>query len=290
VDAHAARTINRTPTRRGRSRLTRPRYARTVRDIDLAETFDEVPELYDRARPRYPEALFDDLTADVGLGPGSRVLEIGPGTGQATAPIVARGATVVAVEQGPGLSAFLRSKFAANPLVSVETARFEDWLLPADPFDLVVSATAFHWIDPDLRLSKTALALRPGGHLATIATEHVAGGDVPFFEEVQACYMRWDPSTQPGIHLQNADDVPSEQADLDASGRFGDIGFRRYEVEIAYSTATYLDLLMTYSGHRALIEEAQTGLLTCVAELMDRDYGGQIRKRYLFELRTARRT
>lgn len=260
-----------------------------VRDIDLAETFDEVPEQYDRARPHYPEALFDDLAADVDLGPGSRVLEIGPGTGQATAPIVARGATVVAVERGPGLAAFLRRKFATNPSVSVETARFEEWPLPADPFDLVISATAFHWIDPGVRVPRAALALRRGGHLATIASEHVAGGDAAFFEEAQTCYMRWDPSTQPDIHLEEAADVRSRNADIEESESFDEVRFRRYEVEIAYSTAAYLDLLMTYSGHRALLEEAQTGLLACIAKLMDRGYGGQIRKRYLFELRTARR-
>jgi hypothetical protein len=35
-------------------------------------------ELYDRTRPRYPSALFDDLAELAGIGPGSGVLEIGP--------------------------------------------------------------------------------------------------------------------------------------------------------------------------------------------------------------------
>jgi SAM-dependent methyltransferase len=136
--------------------------------------------------------------------------------------------------------------------VSIETARFEDWPLADEPFDLVISASAFHWIDPEVRLSKSAVALRPGGHLA-ISTEHVAGGDARFFEEVQACYLRWDPSTQPDILLQDPADVPSKRADLDESGQFDDVRFRRYEVEIAYTTVAYRDLLMTYSGHRGSV-------------------------------------
>jgi hypothetical protein len=38
------------------------------------------------------------------------------------------------------------------------------------------SATAFHWIDPDVRVVKAADALRPGGVLATVTTHHIAGG------------------------------------------------------------------------------------------------------------------
>lgn len=46
--------------------------------------FDEVPELYDRARPTYPDELFADLTAITGVNERSSVLEVGCGTGQAT--------------------------------------------------------------------------------------------------------------------------------------------------------------------------------------------------------------
>jgi cyclopropane fatty-acyl-phospholipid synthase-like methyltransferase len=46
--------------------------------------FDEDADLYDRARPGYPAQLFDDLAELAGVGPGCRLLEIGPGTGKAT--------------------------------------------------------------------------------------------------------------------------------------------------------------------------------------------------------------
>ncbi|MGW3851955.1 class I SAM-dependent methyltransferase, partial [Streptomyces fagopyri] len=58
----------------------------------LRDTFDEAAELYDRARPRYPAALVDELAGRAGLGPGVRVLEIGPGTGQLTVPLARLGA------------------------------------------------------------------------------------------------------------------------------------------------------------------------------------------------------
>jgi protein-L-isoaspartate O-methyltransferase len=71
----------------------------------LRATFDEAAERYDRTRPGYPPAVFDDLAELAGVGPGRRVLEIGPGTGQATVPLAERGCRIVAVELGAGLAA-----------------------------------------------------------------------------------------------------------------------------------------------------------------------------------------
>jgi SAM-dependent methyltransferase len=253
----------------------------------LRATFNQAAELYDRARPGYPPALFDDLAELAGIGPGCRVLEIGPGTGQATLPLAERGCHIVAVELGAELAAVARRNLARFPHVQIVIAGFEDWPLPAEPFDVVVAATAFHWIDPALRVSKAADALLPGGVLAIIATHHIAGGDDAFFAEVQGCYERWDPDTPPGLRLPIAAEIPTASDELDHSGRFGPASFRRYEWEQSYSTAGYLEVLRTYSGHRAMEPTAQANLLDCIAGLIDTGYGGRISKRYLTELQTA---
>jgi SAM-dependent methyltransferase len=253
----------------------------------LRATFNQAAELYDRARPGYPPALFGDLAELAGVGPGCRVLEIGPGTGQATLPLAERGCRIVAVELGAELAAVARRNLARFPQVQIVTAGFEDWPLPAEPFDVVVAATAFHWIDPAARVSKAADALRPGGVLAIIATHHIAGGDEAFFADVQACYERWDPDTPPGLRLPTAADIPTASDELDRSGRFDPPSVRRYEWEQSYSTAGYLEVLRTYSGHRAMEPTAQANLLDCIAGLIDTGYGGRLSKRYLTELQTA---
>ena len=96
--------------------------------------FDEVAEIYDRVRPLYPTRLFDDLLTYLGRDPERlaplAVVEIGPGTGQATAPLLARGMTVTAVEPGPRLAAYLRRKLADEPRLTVLNDRFEDAPLP----------------------------------------------------------------------------------------------------------------------------------------------------------------
>jgi SAM-dependent methyltransferase len=255
--------------------------------VRLRETFNEDAEQYDRARPRYPDQMFDDLAA-AGVAPGARVLEIGCGTGQATVPLAKRGYRVVAVELGPDMAAVARRNLAGFDSVEVLTAAFEDWPLPAEPFDVVFSATAFHWVDPAVRVSKSADALRPGGLLATVGTHHVTGGSERFFVEVQDCYERFDPSTPPGLRLTAARDIPEDDRELTASGRFGQASFRRYEWDAAYSTTDYLDLLLTYSNHRALPDVPRRGLLHCIGQLID-NHGGRVVKRYLTELRFAHR-
>ena len=87
--------------------------------------------------------------------------------------------------------------------------------------------------------------------------------------------------------LKSATDIPSSHYGLDRSHRFGPPVLRRYEWDRSYTTVSYLELLLTYSGHRALEPKAQSSLLGCIAQLIDTGYGGQITKRYLTELRVA---
>jgi SAM-dependent methyltransferase len=256
----------------------------------LRDTFDEAPELYDRARPGYPEEVFDDLATLARLRPGSRVLELGCGTGQATAPLATRGFEVVAIELGAGLADVARRNLAAFPAVDIVNAAFEEWPLPPAPFDAVLAATSFHWLDAEVRLTKVADALRPGGAIALIATHHVAGGDGPFFAEVQRCYETWMPGTPEGLGLPDANDVPHYDGDdFEAGGLFTKALFRRYERELTYTTREYRDLLLSYSGHRALASDAREGLLACISELIDTSFGGRIAKRYMTELTIAHR-
>jgi SAM-dependent methyltransferase len=248
-------------------------------------TFDQDAELYDRVRPGYPVALFDDLAAMAGVGPGCRLLELGAGTGKATVPLAERGCRIVAVEPGANMAALARRNLAGLD-AEVVVSTFEAWPLPAEPFDVVLAATAFHWLDPSLRAAKTADALRPGGALAVVETHHVAGGDVDFFMAVEECYARWGP---PGPPLLAAADVPADASDVDGSARFGPTAWRDYEWDQTYSTEGYLDVLMTYSGHRALPDDRRRALLGFIADLIENRYGGRITKRYLTRLRVAHR-
>lgn len=254
---------------------------------ELRTIFDEDAALYARVRPGYPDAIFAGLGELAGLGPGTRVVEIGPGTGQATLPLVARGAHVVAVELGANLAAALRERTAGRPVEVVESA-FEQWAAPPASADLVTSFTAWHWVDAAVRAQRVAGVLRPGGALATVTTEHVLGGTADFFADVQRCYERWDPATPPGLRLRPADEIAPFTDEIDESPLFQPAVRRRYRADVTYDARGYLDLLSTYSGHRALRPDQRTGLFDCIGGLIENRYGGTVTKAYLYELRVAR--
>ncbi|MFF7475227.1 methyltransferase domain-containing protein [Streptomyces sp. NPDC008092] len=258
-----------------------------VKDPTLRDIFDQDAERYERARPRYPAALVEELVRVTGAGPGSRVLEIAPGTGKLTVDLAGSGCSITGVEIGPGMAAVARRQLAAFPEADVVVAAFEEWELPPRPFDAVVCATAFHWLDPSVRVPKAARALRPGGLLGVVATHHVAGGTEDFFAEVQECYERWDPATPPGLRPTRESDLATDRSEFTGSPYFTDVAAHGHAQEITYTTDQYIDLLLTYSNHRALPETARNGLLTGIRELIGARYGGVVTKRYWHELVTA---
>lgn len=131
---------------------------------DRALSFDAVAGQYDAARPGYPPVLFDAVEELSGRPlRGSRVVDVGAGTGIATRLLRERGADVTAVEPGPGMAAQLRRTLPDTALVRA----FGDALPIADAsVDLVTYAQSWHWTDPARSVPEALRVLRPGGALA----------------------------------------------------------------------------------------------------------------------------
>lgn len=254
-------------------------------------TFDRVARLYDEVRPGYPEALFDDIVALSGLPPGGRILEIGPGTGQATLPLARRGYRLLAVELGEDLAAVARQNLAAYPGVEVRVGAFEDWPVEEGAFDLAIAATAFHWIDPAIGYPKLHRALRPAGAIALFRNEHVrTDRSAGFFAAVQEVYRREAPRMAANYRgLPEPDAVPDLSAEIARTGLFGPATVRRYRWDREYDAAGYVRVLGTYSDHRRLDDAARERLFRGIAGLIDSRFGGRIVKGYLSVLNVARR-
>ncbi len=255
----------------------------------LRTTFEQVPELYDRVRPTYPEELFDDFAALTGLGAGARLLEVGCGTGQATLPLARRGYDVVCIELGAGLAALARRKLAAFPRVEVVHGTFETWEPVRAGFDAVVAFTALHWVDPELRIAKPARLLRHGGHLAVAGSLHVqrSDGDT-FWLEVQEDYDAAAPS-EDNAPPPLPDAIESLRYEIEAGGLFEYVDWRRYLWDQAYTADEYIALLSTYSGHRALEHDRREDLYARIRRRIQSRPGGRVTKTYLTMLNVARK-
>jgi ubiquinone/menaquinone biosynthesis C-methylase UbiE len=130
--------------------------------------FDGAARLYEATRPGYPAEIVESLAAIAGVGPGSAVLEVGCGTGQLTGDLARYRFGLTAIDIGPAMITAAR-RHLADATISFQACSFEDFAAADSSFDLIVSATAFHWIDPEVKFSKSARLLRPGGWLALLA-------------------------------------------------------------------------------------------------------------------------
>lgn len=129
--------------------------------------FERRAREYATSRPPYPPALFELLEAEAVIGPGTRVLEVGAGSGLATRELVKAGSSVVAIEPGRDLATLLAQEHVD---VSVIVATLEDAVLPTHLFDSAVAATSMHWVELSTGLPKLHAALREGGWLAVWRT------------------------------------------------------------------------------------------------------------------------
>jgi SAM-dependent methyltransferase len=229
----------------------------------LPATFDRAAEDYDRTRPVCPPALFDDLLTVGGLAAGDHVLEIGPGTGQATIPLAERGLRVTAIEPGAALAAIARRRLAGFSNARVVTSTFEVWPPGGGPFDAVVAVNCLHWIDPALRYRRPAEVLRDGGHLAVASTLWATARDAErFWADVQEDYraVGWEGDPPPPPDAIGPWHLPPE-----AEPFVEEVFARTYPFQQRVFTAEeYLANLGTQSGLAQLGEERSAEFLARV--------------------------
>jgi ubiquinone/menaquinone biosynthesis C-methylase UbiE len=130
--------------------------------------FDGVAGLYDATRQGYPGEIADAVVANAAIGPGAAVLEIGCGTGQFTRQLAGRALSLTAIDIGAAMVRATRRN-VTDATARFQVCSFEDFA-GTGPFDLIVSATAFHWVDPNVGLAKAARLLGPAGWLALLTT------------------------------------------------------------------------------------------------------------------------
>lgn len=257
-------------------------------DTPLRETFDDVALLYNEARPRYPEELFEALITVAGLSAGAKLLEIGPGTGQATKPFATRGYDIMCIELGSALSEVARHELRNYPNVQIQTGAFEDVQLPLTSFDLVFAATAFHWIDNEVKFTKPHQVLKQGGHLAVIHTHHTSDekGDL-FYDISKPVFDRFGFSdTNRKVVLPKTAEVSPDKVD---ENLFKLTHFQIFPVSIDYSAKEFVNLMNTYSNHLVAPEQVRNVFFKEIEDLINEEFYGSITKHFSMSLTVAKK-
>ncbi|WP_149257212.1 class I SAM-dependent methyltransferase [Actinomadura sp. K4S16] len=232
---------------------------------EVAESFGADPERYDRARPRYPDALVERIAAAC---PGPDVLDVGCGTGIEARQFQAAGCTVLGVEPDARMAAFAR-----RGGLEVEVATFEAWDPAGRDFDAVIAGTAWHWVDPVAGAAKAARVLRPGGRLA--AFWHVFQLPPSVADAFAAVYRRVVPdspfqlqSDKPAMEIYQA--MFTKAADgITAAGGFGEPEQWRFDWEQAYTRDEWLDQMPTHGTLTRLPDAERAAVLEGVGEAID---------------------
>jgi SAM-dependent methyltransferase len=255
------------------------------RPDDIRLSFNEAAETYHEVRPSYPADLFDALFHLLPSEP--EIVEVGPGTGQATKDLLARGASVHAIEIGPAMAATLRSNVPSDRL-QVSVGDFETAAIASGSADAVFSATAYHWISREAQTDRPAAILRPGGITAIVDLIQVESpDDRGFFDDAQPIYERYgEGHTGPAAPTRERVD-PSIRAALEADHRFDCVAVRRYDWNQTYSATDYRRLMLSYSGTQMMDEADRAGLLDDVESFIRNDFDGVITRPLVVTLTTA---
>ena len=248
-----------------------------------AESFGALAELYDRARPSYPAALVDGLLPD-----GARsVLDVGCGTGIAAELFAARGCCVLGVEVDARMAALARAKG-----VTVEVAPFERWEDRGRRFELLISAQAWHWVEPTAGAARAAAVLADGG---TIGAFWNLGNPPAHVRELLApIYARLAPELENySVVLGSRQGRIDETAvGLAACGAFEPAVERWFSWTQGYDAAAWVAFLRTHSDHQTLPAIQRESLLGAVAAAVE-SIGGSfemVNKTVLVSARRRSRT
>ena len=258
----------------------------------LEWTFDTVASIYEKLRPGYVEELYRTIFDYISIDERSCVVEVGSGGGQATGPILEKGCRLTAVEYGEKFSKLLKEKFKDYPGFSVITGKFEDTELDENAYDLVFSASAFHWVPEQIGYEKVFSILKKGGAFARFANHPFKDKGNPalsmemdnIYDEYYYTYYnrKREPITE------YTEQQAKDRAMIAEKYGFTDIRYALFTRERVFSAKEYIQLLGTYSDHIAIEETVRRKFFSKIEEAIDA-HGGTITIYDTIDLQLARK-
>ena len=250
--------------------------------MDNIEFFDSIYKIYDKVRPGYPSEMFDDIFKYKNVGFGSRVFEIGIGTGKATQPFVDKQCQIASVEPGKKMARYMQKKYIDYIDFSCYNFTFEKYMGMNNTFDMIYSGTAFHRIDEQQGYEKVFKLLKSKGAFVRFA--YHAGEDITRPElarEIRQLYVEYMNSSEDykGYTLEDVKTLSS------VAEKYGFINneYKVYHFTKDFSADEYIKLLSTYPDHMEIAEEKRKEFFNKIKNTI-KNHGGIITAHYLLDL------
>jgi len=260
--------------------------------------FDDITQTYDKIRSGYPQELFADIFQYTNPTTTKSAIEIGAGTGKATQPILNANYNVTAIEISPNMATFLQESFSGNNNFTAVIAPFEEADLKENSYDLIYSATAFHWVDAEIGCPKAFRLLKSGGTFALFRYNMFPGSNEELNEAIQTVYQQHynshyksakKPEKLSNEELRQPDAIKRGFgfSDLSTYG-FKDLTMKLYEQERTFTASEYINLLETFSDHRQLPESNRAALFAGIKETIQ-NHGNRHQLHYTYQLYMGRK-
>ncbi len=258
----------------------------------LEWTFDTVAKKYAKYRPGYTDDLYKMIFDYVPLDSKAKVVEVGIGGGQATLPILQTGCALTAIEPGENFSDLCKEKYMDYPNFSVKTGKFENIDFEEEQYDLVYSASAFHWIPEEAGYEKVYRMLRKGGAFARFANHpYKDKGNTALSEKIERLYDEYyykyyDKNIKSDQECSY--DQAKERAEIAGKYGFEDIRYALFHRTRAFIASEYIELLGTYSDHINIEESIRVEFFSKIEEAIN-EHGGVFNIYDTIDLQLARK-
>lgn len=256
--------------------------------MNFEKTFDNATMDYDKSRPSYPEALYNDIFQYKQVTADSHVLEIGLGTGKASSPILITGCNFIGIEPGEKLAALAKEKLHEFDNFSCQIHTLQEFVYPNDSFDLIYAATAFHWIPEEYGYTRVYDLLKSGGVFARFA--YHAGYDKSnkeLTEQIQSVYQEYMPREKKYKEFSEAD-ASEHLSKLAEKYGFINTKYSLYNITKDFTADEYMALLRTYPDHMSLDENRRGKLFNGIHSAISKN-GGIISVHYTMDLELAKK-
>ena len=255
--------------------------------VEFERTFDNAAADYEISRPIYMKELYNDIFKYKQIDQGSNVLEIGIGTGKATLPILEKGCNLIALEPGEQLAEIANEKFRKYDNFLMHYQTLQNFTYPNNSFDLIYSATAFHWIPEEYGYKRVYGLLKDGGVFARFA--YHAGQDKGRKElsaEIQEFYKKY--MNFKGEAKEYSEDDAQKSARIAEKYGFADTRYNLYHMTKDFTADEYMGLLNTYPDHVEIEKNNREKLFNGIHNAIDKN-GGVITVYYTMDLELARK-
>ncbi|MBQ8782386.1 MAG: class I SAM-dependent methyltransferase [Clostridia bacterium] len=258
---------------------------------NLNWTFNTVADTYEKLRPGYVDELYQTIFEYKAIDGKSKVIEVGIGGGQATLPFLKTGCNLNAVDYGENFCKICREKFKEYPNFSAVSGKFEDIELLGE-YDLIYSASAFHWIPEEIGYRKVYAMLKNGGVFCRFANHPYRDKGKPELsaemDKIYSEYYYKYHNKEPKPLAEYTEQQARDRALIAEKYGFTDVQYKLFYRTRTFSAEEYIMLLGTYSDHIAIEEKIRKKFFFEIENAINR-HGGEITIYDTIDLQLARK-